>query len=202
PYAQARSAHRNDTELATAYGALLGKITTFGSIFEADWVIDVDKLATGEPAAAIKAYSDAYQWPNTHQQAGTKAAHAQHASLAPVIQDADLISYRNYLRAIFTGPGGSAGFEELLAQLENRFHPSLKVVAPVKRPANQILIPIVKTILQAATGGGYGFGLTAGAIPPQGTQSDRDYLDQLIALTGLSATELGLRYRLDLSRPD
>src|SRR5262249_12033892 len=42
----------------------------------------------------------------------------------------------------------------------------------------------------------------AASIPPRGTLTAREYLDALIALSGDSAEQLGLRYRLNLQRPD
>src|SRR5438309_1502886 len=57
-------------------------------------------------------------------------------------------------------------------------------------------------ILTAPTGNGFGFGVAAGVIAAQGTRTPREYLDYLIGLTHVSASELGLRYRLDLTRPD
>src|SRR4030095_14471208 len=67
---------------------------------------------------------------------------------------------------------------------------------------NDILIDILKEILPAPVGFGYGFGVPLATIPPQGSMTHRDYLDLLIDLTGVSASELGKRYRLDFTRPD
>jgi hypothetical protein len=68
-------------------------------------------------------------------------------------------------------------------------------------PANDILIGVVHRILGEPAPTGYGIG--AGAIPPRvAGQASRDYLDVLIGVSGETAEELGLRYRLDLQRAD
>ncbi|HEY8460663.1 MAG TPA: hypothetical protein VIM99_09800, partial [Blastocatellia bacterium] len=120
----------------------------------------------------------------------------------PVTSSSPLVKYRDYLRAIFTGATNSPNYVQQKQKLEQRFHQSFTTTTITEKPANQILIPIVKAILTAPTGAGYGFGLSQASIPPQGQKSHREYLDQLIALTQLTARELGLRYRLDLERPD
>jgi hypothetical protein len=70
------------------------------------------------------------------------------------------------------------------------------------RPANEILIPILVDILTAPKAD-FGFGITTGSIDPQGSRTSRKYLDYLIGLApGQSPRGPGLRYRLNLERPD
>ncbi|HEX7317647.1 MAG TPA: hypothetical protein VF297_27340 [Pyrinomonadaceae bacterium] len=123
------------------------------------------------------------------------------------------LRYRNYLLTIYAGKPGTSKpdpqrpadpmtHDKFKARLETRFHQNFDTVDETPQPANKLLIPIVKTILTAAKGDQHGFGVKANAIQPQGQKSDREYLDYLISLSGLSARDLGLRYRVDLERPD
>ena len=109
---------------------------------------------------------------------------------------AKLVQYRDYLRSIYTGPSNSNSYHAYRQKLERRFHQKFATTVTKQKPANQVLIPILKQILTAPRGIGYGFNISAGTIKPQGELSDREYLDYLIGLTNLSAKELGLRYRL------
>ncbi|MFI0486181.1 hypothetical protein [Actinomadura sp. 9N215] len=130
---------------------------------------------------------------------------------APVVawEPAQALAYRDYLRTQWTSMiirvGGGAQRiteEQALQQLANRFHQDFAVTGTEPRPANEILIPILREILTAPTGGTFGFGVPPELIPPRGEATARQYLDALIALTGVSAQELSLRYRTDFTRPD
>ncbi|MEU5884069.1 hypothetical protein [Spirillospora sp. NPDC047279] len=119
------------------------------------------------------------------------------------------LAYRDYLRTqwismiLRVGTGAQRLTEQqALQQLANRFHQSFAVTATESRPANEILIPILREILTAPTGGTFGFGIPAAQIPARGEATAREYLDVLIALAGVSAQELSLRYRTDFTRPD
>jgi hypothetical protein len=119
----------------------------------------------------------------------------------------ELLAYRDYLRTQWISTIVLVGAEHLteqqaLQQLTNRFHQDFAVAATEPRPANEILIPILREILTAPTGGTFGFGIPAAQIPDQGEATARQYLDTLIALAGVSAQELSLRYRTDFTRPD
>ena len=119
-----------------------------------------------------------------------------------VLPPSDLSRYRDYLLAIFAGPQGSSEFSGHRQKLRDRFHQTFSGNDTTPQPANQVLQGIVKQILTAATGATYGFGIPAASISPKGNLSDREYLDALVALSGLSKKEFALRYRLNLARPD
>jgi hypothetical protein len=117
--------------------------------------------------------------------------------------------YRDYLRAIWVGVNLRAVNQstfteaEVLRQLRNRLHQDFTTTDTARLPANEILIPIVTEILTAPAAGQFGFGIAPDAITPRlPAQSARQYLDQLIGLAEISATEFGNRYRLDLTRAD
>jgi hypothetical protein len=115
---------------------------------------------------------------------------------------ANLGGYRDYLRTIFTGESSSNTYAANLGLLQSRFHQSFVTYDEVERPANEILTEIVKTIVTAPNGSGYGFAIPAGSVAPKGTKTHREYLDYLVGLSQLSAEEFGRRYRLDLRRTD
>jgi hypothetical protein len=200
-YAALFAARPNDVAVATAYHTLSGKANAFDSVFDVDWVVDLDALAEGEPEKAVNAHQATYSWQSADP-AAQSAAHASHTAMTRIVKDDNLISYRNYLRSIFTGPSSSSDFQERVQLLETRFHQDFGVQQCAEAPANGVLIPIIKNILRAPPNSGYGFGVQSGDIPAQGSKSDRSYLLQLIGLSGLSSQEFGLRYRLDLDRPD
>ncbi|MFD0688786.1 Tc toxin subunit A-related protein [Actinomadura fibrosa] len=121
----------------------------------------------------------------------------------------DLLAYRDYLRAQWTSMivrvqvgGHKLTEQQALQQLANRFHQTFAATSTELRVANEILIPILREILTAPAGGTFGFGVPASQIPARGEATARQYLDTLIALTGVSAQELSLRYRTDFTRPD
>jgi len=121
----------------------------------------------------------------------------------------DLLMYRDYLRNIYTGPITSSIYLKNLNRLKNRFHQDFETSKADLEAANEVLIPILKDILitpnaQIWGSDGFlsGFGIDPNLIKPRVAQSNRAYLDYLISFSGLSANELGLRYRLNLERPD
>jgi hypothetical protein len=120
------------------------------------------------------------------------------------------IRYRDYLRAIWTSiapkvelvQGVRLTSTQALQQLEARFHQRFTTLDDSERSANEVVIPILLEILVAAPAGGFGFGLSPATIQARGARTARQYLDYLVGLSGVSAEELRLRYRIDFSRPD
>jgi hypothetical protein len=124
-----------------------------------------------------------------------------------------LVGYRDYLRdrwsdherfePVLGGPDAEvASRSTMLARLNGRFHQDFATKDTTDQPANQVLVGILLTALQAAPGTGYGFGLLPAAIEPQGERTHREYLDYLIGLSGIALEELEKRYRLNLRRSD
>lgn len=175
-----------DPKVQMEFGRLLAKTEVFKDISSVDWAMDLRSLGTGDCAKAVSAFEDVYTGVGaTHIDLPTKESR-----------------YRDYLRTIYTGPADSPKFLERKATLNRRFHQNFATLDNDERPANEILITIAKEILTSPTGNGYGFGILSANIEPRGDRSLREYLDYLIGLTGISSPELGLRYRIDLSRPD
>ena len=88
------------------------------------------------------------------------------------------------------------------AQLQRRFFQDFQTTDRTEGALNRLLVRILSAILTAPTGSGFGLGLAAGSLPAQGIQSDREYLDALLALTTVDVLELENRYRLPLREPD
>lgn len=124
----------------------------------------------------------------------------------------DDVSYRDYLRGVFVLYGHqqvllkdgnvSQWTAVLERQLGVRFFQNFRTTDRNSTPVNKLLIPILKKILVAPTGSGFGFALPASSIPAQATLPDRTYLDALLALTNLKIPELENRYRLPLRELD
>jgi Tc toxin complex TcA C-terminal TcB-binding domain len=188
--------HLDNPEVRHAYSDLLGKAGSFANLDSVDWAIDPEPLHADDIGAAVNNFSEHYKF-------------GENIGLLTFVRD-DLTLYRDYLLAIWTKYASKITYvqginlteAEALQQLETRFHQRFTTYNSAPVAANTVLIGIVSEILTAPTGKGWGFGVAPGAIPPQGTETARTYLDKLIGLTGLAARELGLRYRLDFARRD
>ena len=195
-YAERLHGHVQSPEIASAFSDMLGKAASFATLGEVDWTIDPQALHEGDIGTAINKFADQYK--------------VGDFAVIERPREIDLISYRDYLRAIWTQYAAKIVYvqphqlteAQALDQLEARFHQRFTTYDDTPRNANMVLATILRAILTAPTGKGFGFGLPAGTIAAQGTRSPREYLDYLIGLTHVSAAELGLRYRLDLARPD
>jgi len=191
-YVEALSEKTRAPRAAKALSSLQAKIGSFDDLLHVDWVIDITALADAQIGKAVSKFEDLYQ----------DIEAADYTNDLPVTSSSPLVKYRDYLRTIFTGAPNAASYTPQKQKLEQRFRQNFGAANVAEQPANQILIPIVKAILTAPTGAGYGFGMSQASIPAQGQKSHREYLNQLIALTQLTAGEMGLRYRLNLERPD
>ena len=83
-----------------------------------------------------------------------------------------------------------------LQDLKQRFKQDFGTPDNAVIAANCVAVEVIRAALVED------FGFAAAAIPPQGSQNDRSYLDQLIALSGFNAESLTATYRIDLSRFD
>jgi hypothetical protein len=121
-------------------------------------------------------------------------------------------SYRDYLRSTFVlfahqqklGVGADpTTFPAIVErQLQRRFFQDFRTADRAEVSLNKLLIPIVTKILTAPAGSGFGFAKAAAALPVQGTHTDREHLDALIAAAPVTALEFANRYRLPLNEPD
>lgn len=179
-------------ELAAAVDDTLAKAASFVDLSEVDWTIDPELLGKGDLVGAIDKFIGQYR----------------PGGFGLVIRDERGL-YRDYLRAIWTTNAAKIVYVEphqltesqALDQLTTRFHQNFLTNDDTEVPVAEAQIPIVTGILTAPTGKGFGFGLAPAAIPARGTTGAQDYLQSLIALSGVSPDEFGLRYRLDFSRP-
>ncbi len=181
-----------------ALDGLVGKLNVFSSLLEVDWVMDIDALKEGNTNLAVNKFSDLYMVSTADELSVGFEPKPDFYLSVPT----ELSRYRDYLRTIFTGPEGSEKYLHNKDNLRKRFHQNFETLDTQSRPANAILIEILKVILASLPDENYGFGFLPGSIEAQGQRSNREYLDYLISMTNLSATELGLRYRLDFERPD
>ena len=121
-------------------------------------------------------------------------------------------SYRDYLRSVFVlfvhqqklGVNADpATFPAVVErQLRRRFFQDFRTADRTEVPINRLLLPIVAAILTAPVGPGFGFGIAPASLPVQGTRTDRQQLDALLALATVSAQEFANRYRLPLTEAD
>lgn len=182
-----------------ALRVLDGKTRSFHSLGEVDWPLDVDAFVRGDERRGLLRFAD-----NFLIDLGVDEA----IYIEPPTSKA--VRYRDYLRAIWTtnaatvvaSSGKQLTEKQAREQLESRFHQDFRTYDDAERPANEVVIPILRLILVAPTGPGFGFGVAAASIAAQGNRTAREYLDYLIGLSGVSATELRFRYRVDLERPD
>jgi hypothetical protein len=196
-FVQRLQPHLENAEARGAVVDLAAKVHSFDDLRSVDWQMDLNEFRDGNVVAAVSKYAETYR-------AGVVAE-----ALFPRLET-DLTRYRDYLREIWPAWATKVVYiqphqltpQQALDQLRNRFHQNFFTHDTALRSANEVLIPILTEILTAPPGNTWGFGIAPAGIPPRGTQTPRQYLDALIGLTGLSPTELGLRYRLDLTRPD
>lgn len=189
--------HLQKPEIKQAYDEWANKIVSFPDLFQVDWPINLNLLRQGRLGTALNYFYDFFN---------NKPIDNIH--VRPLFQREDnVILYRDYLREIWAKwitKSEIPNWDLNLAneQLQNRFHQPFFTTNTKKLPANEIIIPIVKKILTAPTGGNWGFGIDSLSIESQNNRTSREYLDYLINFTGLSAQELGLRYCIDLERSD
>ena len=121
-------------------------------------------------------------------------------------------SYRDYLRSVFVlfvhqqklgRNADPATFPALVErQLTRRFFQDFRTADRTEVALNRLLVPIVGAILTAPIGSGFGFGIAPASLPAQGTRTDRQHLDALLALATVNVQEFANRYRLPLTEPD
>jgi hypothetical protein len=186
-YRQRVLARSDSPDTHTALADLAAKLGSFESLFDIDWVTDTMAMKSGATGVAATKFQDVY--------ASSAEAHG-------IGKPTDRSRYRDYLVAIWTGGPHAETHGPNLDVLQARFHQSFTTLVVNEQSANAVLIPVLKKILTAPTGSGYGFSIPSADIEPKGDRTDREYLDYLIGLTPLSARELGLRYRINLERPD
>lgn len=185
---------RLDLAVAEAFG----KLSSFESLLDVDWLIDTQELKQGNLPKALAKFQPG---PSLGHSPGG-GVYNPDLSIEMKPTDPKLMAYRDYLRTILCGAPASDGFSASFHKLSNRLHQNFATADTTPRNANEILIDILKVILKSPKNDGYGFGLQASAIEPQGERSTREHLDYLISLTGTSAGQLGRRYRINFTRPD
>lgn len=200
-YSQRLKPHLGDEGVQKAFADMVGKIQSFTDLTAVDWIMDLNGFRNGDPGTAMDWFSDDFRI-----RPGIDAPPA----LGDRFRETTLSQYRDYLLAVWAGfitkvellRGQVLNRDQALEQLANRFHQDFTTGDITPQPANELMISLVRNILLHPTGSGFGFGLTPAGIPARGQLLAREYLDKLIGLSGLSAREFGLRYRIDLGRPD
>lgn len=190
-------------EVAAAFGALKSKALSFGDVGQVDWPMDFKHATSGKFGDLVDKTGSYFTGPSL----------GGLVDIRP-LQQSPYVGYRDYLVETWQkyivirnknpwGSSGKATPAQALEQLNNRFKQTFTTTVTTRSPANKLVIDIVGKILTAnkpPSDLGYGLGFTD--LPAQGTMSDREYLDTLIAKSGVSAHEFSLRYRLDVSRLD
>ena len=189
-----------DDETRAALADYVGKARSFHSLQDVDWEIDVNLIAQGSISGAVSKFIDGYR---------LKPGVSQYIPWLPY-GETDQTRYRDYLREIWISvgrlyepvQGQKLTPDQAARQIATRFHQDFHQLDTVERPANEVCIDILTEILIAGVDSDWGFGRATASIPARGTKKAREYLDELIAFTGVSASELSLRYRIDFSRLD
>lgn len=200
--------HLDDPAVRAAYAEFEGKRSSFDDISSVDWEIDVNAMEAGEVGASLGKFQPFYEvkpW-------GPPAfVFDIRPDAAGDPEEQSLVGYRDYLRSIMvTAYGTSVGERHVTAEetkeavelLNKRFKQDFQTQDLKTHTANFLAVQIMREILPAPAGAGYGLGVAPADIEPQGERTFREYLDYLIGLSGLPAPELTNRYRLDLSRSD
>ena len=194
------SALRGLLDAAAADGRRLAEQT---DLLYQNQFVETAALAAGNLRRAVNYYSDT---------ANLEKFGRDYVGIFPWLKDSDLSLYRDYLRGVwvtaaqmmhrFEGgvpmpPAPPAALLE--QQLDERFIQNFHTNNDTLQPVVKLLLPLLTSILTRPISRG-GVGLTAAAIPPQGTQTDEDYLKNLIALSGVDAKELRNRFRVSFAR--
>ena len=121
-------------------------------------------------------------------------------------------SYRDYLRSVFVlfahqqklGVGADPKtFPDVVErQLKRRFFQDFRTADRTEVPLNRLLVPLVTAILTAPDRVRVRVQVAAATLPAQGTRTDRQHLDALLALAPVNVQEFANRYRLPLTEPD
>jgi hypothetical protein len=134
----------------------------------------------------------------------TRATSFISESATPDIDLHPRLGYRDYLLgqllvALDTGGYGDATAQILQDGLSRRMHQDFATTDDDGVPMLPLLIKLLAAALTAPPAEG-GFGLAPGQLPAQGQQSNDDYLQALIALSGVDTLALRNRYRVSFSR--
>ncbi len=113
--------------------------------------------------------------------------------------DKDLLEYRDYLLDLFilTDEEKDPDYLELI---ESRFFQNFRTTSRDLLPVDRLMIPIVSKIMETPSDA-FGLGVDLLSWPSSENKTEREYLEALLALAGVSAHEFGVRYGLDLERP-
>lgn len=162
--------------------------------------VETASLATGNVRRAVTVFKDIGR---LEEFAGVADR------IFPWLRQTDRQLYRDYLRGVWVATAQKM-YEDLEhvakpavalleRQLEERFMQDFHTNDDAPRPAAQLLVPLLVSILTRDAGRG-GFGLTPAGIPAQGTKTDDEYLQSLIALSNVKAQELRNRFRVSFER--
>ena len=183
-----------DPRVSMALTEMRGKIGSFSDLFAVDWLVDPREFQKGNPGAALRAFQSLYETSIGGASEGDPIRFQDSAT--------DLSRYRDYLIEVWQSvidPGADLAPIQIVTRLNRRFHQNFSTLDTTEKPANEIVLQIIRDILNAAPGADYGLGISTA---PRGSRTARQYLDFLISITPLTAQELGFRYRLNLERPD
>jgi hypothetical protein len=183
-------------QVQAAVGELHSRLASFDSLTQVDWPLDLQKIGRGAIAAGVNASADLFK----------KGGRDLGAILNQLCKD-PLIGYRDYLVGVwgkmakqdwYWAYQGTLTFNQALDQLTNRFHQDFTTIDTTRTDAGELAIITVTRLLTepAPTG----LGVAAGTLPARGADTSTTYLQKLVAVSGVSARELGLRYRINLNR--
>lgn len=192
-----------------AAGAALADDGVTPALLDTDHFLDFNALQSGDLATALKKFRDGVEI-DDHIDFDHRIDIDDLIGPSLHVPTSDLELYRDYLRGVWVTAAQSMydsrreivqppAESVLVQQLYSRFHQNFRTSDLDRVPTTSLLMPVVRAALLGDKTSD-GFGLAVGAIPAQDSQTDEDYLASLISLTGVSATELRNRYRLDFDR--
>ncbi|MGW4063147.1 Tc toxin subunit A-related protein [Amycolatopsis sp. NPDC004747] len=174
------------------------RLDSFADLSQVDWPIDFGALGRTGLSGILNKYADRFT-------TGGLLDGPLIGALNPAV------GYRDYLLGVWgklcayddhwlqqAGEKPLTG-AEARAQLTARFHQDFTTRDTTPQPACELAVGTVTRILTEPAPTGYG--LPAADLPGRGDADARSYLDSLIVLSGVTARELGLRFRIDLTRP-
>ncbi|WP_410614215.1 hypothetical protein [Amycolatopsis sp. lyj-109] len=190
--------HAGAEPVQQALRELHTRLDSFADLSQVDWPIDFGALGQTGISDVLNKYADRFTTDRLLD-----------GPLIGALTSA--IGYRDYLLGVWAKlcayddywlqQGGEKPLTgaQARAQLTARFHQDFTTRDTMEKPAGELAIGVVVRILTEPAPTGYG--LPAASLPERGEADARSYLDSLIVLSGVPARELGLRFRIDLTRP-
>ena len=193
-YEQSLGRAAQGAQVQAAIGELRSRLASFDSLTQVDWPMDMQKIGRGSLVAGVNASADLFK-------------KLGRGAIFDLPCKDPMIGYRDYLVSVWATLAkqdwywafqGKLTLNEARDQLTNRFHQDFTTTDTTRSDATELAIVTVTRLLTepAPTG----LAVAAGTLPARATDTSTMYLQKLVAVSGVSSRELGLRYRIGLDR--